>query len=451
MSAPVVAGPAGARVRRVVAVLLGALLLLGAGASGASAHTTIELLDPADGSRLAEAPSSLEVEFGEAIPLRDTAVRVALASGREVAEGPLVADDPDLPAHARGTFALPDDLGPGSYVVTVVAQGTDGHTVSNAFAFTVGDAPLVRTEGATSPNDAPALVLLTALAGFVTAAGLAAVGLLYVASWCWPGAERHPLLRSVVRAGVALLAAGTAADLVVLVAAQQSSVGAVLGTQAGRLLLLRAVGVVLVVLAARGWVRTADRAGGARDGRQNLLVLAALPLLLGVVGSSHAAGDPWSLVMLLAGCVHAAAAALWLGGLAWLWAASVDERTPAVAAGRFSRTALVCAATAVGTGVLLAYRLTQGGSWAVLTSGYGVVLGVKVVLVAVLLLLARRTHGRVAAARAEEDAGRDGAAGAVLALAPARARLSAALRVECAAGVAVLVAAGALSAVGPGA
>jgi copper transport protein len=453
---------AGTVVRRLLAVVLALVALTLGGAGAASAHTTIDLVDPTDGSRLTSAPEQLQVRFGESLPLRDTSVRLALSSGRTLAEGPLTSDSTE-PASDEGTFTLPEDLATGSYIVTVTARGSDGHTLSEAFAFTVGDAPLVRAEGATSPTDSPGLIALAGLAGFVTAAGLAALGFGYVASWCWPEVLRRPLARRIAAAGAGLVALGSLADLAALCWAQGVGPVGVLGSQAGRLLLLRVVGLVLVVLAGRAFTRVATTTGTARGTRQNLLLMAAVPLLLGVVGSSHAAGDAWSLVTLLAGCVHAASMALWLGGLAWLWLSSRDDTTPTIAAARFSRTATACAATAVATGVFLAYRLTQGGSWSVLASGYGVLLAVKVALVAGLLLLARRTHGALLAVDRAESAG-DGTGapppgtgsgpGPMAVLAPAtaaRLRLTAALRAESVAGIAVLAAAGLLTSIGPGA
>lgn len=371
--------------------LLAALTTLATGVGSATAHTHIDLLTPVDGARLDSSPTRIVVRFGEPLSLNDTLVRVSQASGRTITTGPLTSVDPK-PVHLEGTLDLPITLETGSYIITVTARGTDGHTVTDGYAFAVGGAPLIRSEGTTSVSDSWTARTVSFFSSLLTMMGMAAVGLAYVASWCWPKAARSSRGRSLVTGGLLASTLATFGEFLTLVLTQQQGAAAVLGSQAGRLLILRTLGLVAVAVALARWSHQADAAPPATGNAQNLMFGTAIPALLGVTGATHAAGDDWSLVTLLIGCVHFGGMALWVGGLLWLWIGVRSDAQRVTDAIRFSRTAMASAVVTIIAGVLLSYRLSWGKSSGVWGEPYGQVLMIKIALVAVLLMAANRTR-----------------------------------------------------------
>lgn len=436
---------------------LGFVLLLGAwvmllGAEQAGAHTRIDLVAPTDGAQLTTSPARIVVRFGESLSLRDTVVRVSLASGRTVATGPLQSADPQ-PVHLEGSLDLPRSLAAGSYIITVTARGTDGHTVTEGYAFTVGKAPLIRSEGTTSSTDSWPVRSTSFIGSLLTMIGLAAVGAAYVASWCWPRACRSPLGRQFVTVGLLACAVGAFGDFVALLLSQQQGATEVLGSQPGRLIILRALGLLAVAVALFRWSRQADAGDRSAANSQNLMFGAAIPALLGVAGATHAAGDDWSLVTLLIGCVHLGAMALWVGGLLWLWFGRSSDALRLDDAIRFSRTASVSAAVTITAGVLLSYRLSWGQDISVWGEPYGRVLIAKIGLVAVLLVAANRTRRIVRQTTTLATALQEGSAASNQLETPALAqapRLVGALRLEAICALAVITIAGLLSLFSPG-
>lgn len=393
----------------LLVVVLAALATL-LPAAPASAHVRVTLESPRDGARLQQAPAALVVGFSEPTRLADARVRLTDSAGAPVASGAL---GPPGELGSVGRLAVPPDAGPASYVVTVTAQGLDGHVVVATFAFVVGEGPLVREEGAVAPDDGLAVVGAGWLGALATVVGLVvlaavALGLLRPR----PGAARP---------GPAVLALGPVCGLVGVVLQLTAARGArgvesyaqVLSSQAGRMLVLRAVSWLLLLAALAWWSMFRGPAGGRGEAlRQNAVLGLSVPLLLSVAGSSHAASDGWALLTLLASMTHVAAMATWFGGLARLWVARREHPGWLGPARGFATVATVSAALAVLSGVVLAARLTEGFAVSSLVSGYGAVLGAKVALVVLLLGAALLTRNRVAAAHLGPGSGPEGGHGA---------------------------------------
>ncbi|MBM6405610.1 copper resistance protein CopC/CopD [Phycicoccus sp. CSK15P-2] len=438
------------RILRCIVLFLAVAALSAPGA--AHAHTRIELTSPRDGAHLEAPPAALQVAFSEPLPLRDTDVEVTSAAGEVLVSGPLTSDSTD-PAVSSGTLDLPA-LSDGSYLVTVAAQGPDGHSVRSVFAFAVGDAPVVRIEGGGSPSNGPVARALAALGALATGVGLVGLGFGYVATWVWPGSTRSGRARVHTAAGAGAVLLGAVLVVASMRVEAYPSLGSIAATQAGRLLGLRMAAATAVLAAMIAWSRHDEPDRPRSPNRQNALFAAAIPLLLGVVGSSHSAGDVWALMTLLVGMVHLGAVSLWIGGLAWLWLGARQREPDPEAAAAFSRTARNCAVVTLGTGSVLAYRLTDGLDVAALTSPYGAVLAAKLVFVAALVACAARTHRAVLDLRRPAEAAPHsvdggGTATRVRPVHRRTAALRSALRREAAAGSVVLVLAALLTTLAP--
>lgn len=146
--------------RVLAALLLGGAFVL-TGAQAASAHAELLSTTPEDGAVLDQAPAEAVLTFNEPVQLIDGSIRLFPGD-----EDPLTLD-----AHVSNTSviaALPADADDGAYALSYRVVSADGHPISGAITFMIGDAagsppnaPVVET---TTPQDtAFAVSALTAL------------------------------------------------------------------------------------------------------------------------------------------------------------------------------------------------------------------------------------------------------------------------------------------------
>jgi methionine-rich copper-binding protein CopC len=114
-------------VRKFV-ILVAALVLLLAGSGPATAHANLVDTDPADGSRLATAPSVVTLTFSENVG--NGFVAVTAPSGRRVKTSNVRTLDRVLSADV----AASDERG--RYVVAYRIVSADGHPISGEITFT---------------------------------------------------------------------------------------------------------------------------------------------------------------------------------------------------------------------------------------------------------------------------------------------------------------------------
>ena len=107
-------------------------------AGQANAHAVLEKTTPAANSRMDISPASVEVVFNETLDSGGAQMLVLNESSRNVAKG-----NPERIDQGKGLrIALPK-LGEGHYTVSYSVISADGHPVSGAYVFTVGNpAPL---------------------------------------------------------------------------------------------------------------------------------------------------------------------------------------------------------------------------------------------------------------------------------------------------------------------
>ncbi|SJN10461.1 Copper resistance protein CopC [Leucobacter sp. 7(1)] len=146
--------------RALTALLLGVLLTL-AGAQVASAHAELLSTTPENGAVLDQAPAEAVLTFNEPVQLIDGSIRLFPGD-----DDPLILD-----AHVSNTSiiaALPVDVPDGAYALSYRVVSADGHPISGAITFTIGDTPeegaaTPVVETATPPDTQFAVSVLTAL------------------------------------------------------------------------------------------------------------------------------------------------------------------------------------------------------------------------------------------------------------------------------------------------
>jgi copper transport protein len=369
--------------RRVAPLLLAGLWLLATGPA-AAAHGSLRASEPAGGASLARPPHAVTLRFSEAPDATLSSIRVLDAAGRAVAGG-----RPErVPGRALELRVPLHGLRNGTYTVSWrTISAVDGHPTAGTFAFGVGTGgpvlPPAQAVAAATATPPPAPLAVAGrwayYWGLALLLGAAAAGLL-VFDRRLPG--RPALLLGLA---VAAAAAGLAAMVVVARADADVSLGRLLGSTTGLWLAWRAVMLAGAAGAAVGLLL----AGPGKARPLVVLGLAAAGGMLVHALAGHAAGpSSLRLLNLAAQWAHLLAVGVWIGGLAWLLAglrgrARTDRRAVAV---RFSKLAGASLAVVVVTG--LARSIDELGGWrALLGSGFGRALSVKLALFAGLLLL----------------------------------------------------------------
>lgn len=365
-------------IRRALAAVLLAVLLVGAAGAPASAHASLVSSDPTEGEVLPEAPEAVTLTFDEPVTVVGDGVQAYDAAG----------DPLEVDASARDevvTTELPDGLADGTYVIAWRVVSSDGHPVAGSLTFHVG-APsqtVSPPRGVTATDDTGMRNVAAAVQAVSYLALLLAGGLTFFGSWTVRGIRlRDDVRRRLIRfqRGTALLAVVMAAAAVAVSGAYQRGAGVrgVLETASLdpqlvgddlTVLVLQAVGLGLAtVLAGRPTPSLAGDLGAA--------IAVWSPALVG----HTKAYEPVSLLV-LTDALHLTAAAVWLGGLAGLAIALPSlagrEREGAQLLTRFSTVAAGLLTVLAGAGALLGWRIL--GSWSGLVeTTYGRLLLVKV-------------------------------------------------------------------------
>jgi len=415
----------GVAARRVAAAVAMVLTVVAAWPGVASAHAQLESSTPAAGSIVRISPAAVVLRFDEGVEIDFGSVRVFGASGSRVDSGGAY--------HPRGVgsdvaISLPPRLADGAYVVAWRVISADSHPVHGAFIFSVGTsrglasagtlaAALANESGSPVVGGIYWMIRLIALAGLLSLVGTGAMVLAAA-----PAAGGTKRIRRVLWASWGALFAATVAGIAiqgVYAAAlplgditRPTLIREVLDTRFGHVELLRLallfVAVPLIVL-----VTTRRRAA-----RRWSIAVACTAVAVALLSTPGLAGHATSGSAIVAGfvldVVHLGSASLWIGGLVVLGCLIVpDAAQPAEidveqSALRVSTIVTVAVAVVVLSGTLQAIRQV-GSVGALVDTTYGVLLVIKVSIVAVLLALGAtsRTLLRRGALR-----GRAGATGA---------------------------------------
>lgn len=375
-----------ARLFAVLALLGGWAVLAVSGAAPALAHATVASSDPADGSRLQAAPSKVTMTFSEDVGVGAGFLKVVDSKGNTVSSGNATSTGRDVSVPMRS------GLGDGSYIVSYRITSADSHPIGGAYAFVVGDGPLVAATGSVVGGSTDRVVNDTfTVARWLSFIGIGLFGGLAFVVLCWPAGRTDERARKLIWYGwwgatigavLGLVlqgpyAAGTGLLDVLNTGLLKTTLSTTYGRMlCGRLVLLGAL-AVLTVRILRPPQRTAEKAR-ARD--EDLAAICGLGVLATYGGVGHAAAGSTPTLALLSDTTHLAAASVWLGGLAILAACLLPRRRTgelAEALPRFSRMALGCVVVLTVTGLYQAWREI----WpipAVWSTSYGQILLAKV-------------------------------------------------------------------------
>ena len=403
-----------------VLVLFGAMLtLLLGGAGPASAHAIVTGSEPADVSVVKTAPKQVTLTFNETVSLAEGSLRVLSPKNLRVDRGTVQHEAGKTnTAHVMLAGKLPE----GTYTVSWRVVSSDGHPISGAFTFSIGQPS---TTTATVPVESRADTATSRPYGFfryVAYSGLALlIGVVLFTLVCWPaGAGLRPLRRLLMTGWIALFAStvvllllrgpyesgkGLSAvfDLSLLGRTLTGRSGWALGA---RLLLLAAVGILLARLASRLRRETAESSPDPTIepvtdhpatqsqiglGIRAVGALFAVGLALTWAAAEHASAGLQVPLAIPVSVLHLLAMAVWLGGLVALlvalFRAPADTVVPAAAVARFSQLAFAAVVVLVTTGLYQSWR--QVGSLVALsTTEYGRLLLFKSIAVVLVLTVA---------------------------------------------------------------
>jgi copper transport protein len=357
----------------------------------AAAHATLLQTEPAAGRVAKEPPARVVLTFDEPVEAPAEALRVYDGAGRRVDRGEVLRPSPQSTA-----IDLEDVLRRGTYTVAWRVISADSDPIRGAFVFHV-QRPGAHPGGIAAEvlEDTPRSVSVAFdVARFLEYAFLllAAGGALCLTLVIDRSARN---IRAPLYAAIGCLAAGLAVVSLLELPLQGAAtagiglghgfsrdiVGAVAETRYGNVALVRVVVAAALAVVA---VAAARRAGRVVEAA--VLALAAVALAT-PVAVSHASVS--GRLATLADASHIAAAAAWVGGLAFLAAALALARTErwqlaTSAVPRFSKVAVVAVAVVIAGGIVNGYL--QVRSWSALwETTYGRLLLAKIALLLPLL------------------------------------------------------------------
>lgn len=383
----------------VIAVLAALALMVAVPAGRALAHAELLSITPGSGEVLERAPAEVVLRFSEPVSLSGGSVRVLDDRAETVSEPPAV----------RGeviTVGLPAALPDGTYTVVYEVISADSHRITGASVFHVG-APSAGGGAVGAPGGGAGWGVRAAAAGLTTlayAGALVAAGVLVLAADSFrprallarpgPAGDRlaHRWDATTVRAAV-VGALGLLAATPWRIARLGGGVGAlgdddlIRSSLRGPIGLSLAVTVVALLALAAALDRRAPRGIG---------LLCALGALVGFTLEGHTRAER-PLLMIVTDVAHLAAAAVWLGGVVGLVVAFRTGVEPDRLAGivsRFSRRAVAAVVVVSAAGAVLAWVILPGFGQ-VTSTGWGLALLTKVILVAVVVAIGAYNHRRL--------------------------------------------------------
>jgi copper transport protein len=343
-------------------------------ATGVSAHASLVSAEPADGSVLAVAPQTVQLRFNE--PVTPAVISLIDAAGKTRDDVTVQALDQTI------TLTLPASLPRGTQVVSYRIISADGHPVAGALVFSIGEV----TGAAPAPTADSAVAVLIWLTRVGVYLGLfVGVGGVFFAAWIGQDASGARAMLGALWIGLvsAVLSLGLQGlELLnlplagLLAAAPWKSAFA---TSLGPSLLIAITAMAIARFASRSpsmsiaWVLTS-------------VAMVCVGLSLAITGHAATAAPQWLTRPSL--FLHGIAVAYWVGALAPL--ATMARRragTLTYVLNRFSAAAVPVVGMLVLTGLGLAV-IQLGRFGALIETGYGILLSIKLALVVVLLGLA---------------------------------------------------------------
>jgi copper transport protein len=363
--------------------------------SVASAHAILDSSNPVASSVIMQSPEEVRLDFNEAIESTLLNVRLFDADQKEIS-----IDDADLlDVDSSIVVASIPDLSHGVYVVVWQVVSADGHPISGAFPFEVGDqssgtsedvlAKILNSINTDSPLGTP-----LAVARFVSFLSLLVLLGTVVLTW---GSPLIVTLRArrLMRSSVVGLAVGSSAVLL-LQGPYASGRGwgsifdALLISDVASTRLGLAMVVRLVLVLLWGFLCFSDTRAET-SWWKNFAFLLGVGTIATFSMSGHPSAASLAPLFMLIDAVHVGAVAAWAGGLIVLMVLRNEEDADA---SRFSRIATWTMPIAVVTGVVQGLHLL-GGLGSITDSSYGKYLLVKVVVVVAAVVLGARARSQL--------------------------------------------------------
>jgi copper transport protein len=357
-------------------------------ATSAFAHASLIAAEPADGSVLPQAPKTVTLRFDETVAPAVISLIDANGNAREVS---VRAVDQSV------VIAMPQNLPQGTQVVSYRVVSEDGHPVGGSLVFSIG----VETGASPQPGGSRLVSTLIWLTRIGVYLGLfVGVGGVFFAAWIGQGPSGGTAILAALRIGFFSAVASLGLQGVDLLNLPLSGLASLapwtgaLSTSLGPSLLIAIVAMAIARIAWRSpsvtiaWVLTSVAIG-----------LVGLSLAT----SGHAATAPPQWLTRPSLFLHGVGVAFWLGALAPL-AAMAWQRDGVLpwTLKTFSSWALPIVALLALAGLVLA--IIQLESFAALTeTRYGVILSIKLALVAGLLALAALNRFRFTPMVARDD------------------------------------------------
>lgn len=372
------------------ACVLLALAGLVATADPATAHANLLETTPSNDAVVDEGPDSVELRFTEAVEASTGGVTVFGPGGGRVDPGSVERDDDGV------LLRVPiSSQAEGTYTVAWRVTSEDGHTISGAFVFHVGQVTGAVEIDDTKPTSVVAAGYLGRWAVF--AGSLAVLGAVLVRLLV--GAD-DPGLRDVRRLGLLASVVALAGAVLTLVAAAAEAGGRdllgglelaadfVSDQRTGMLLAVRAAALVVVVgLLALRWIWRRTPA---------VLLGAVAAALVATSLASHAWTTSSRQVSVASDVVHQGAGGIWVGGALALVVALGSVTDKPRLARRFSNVALGAAAAVAVSGSISGWTQLRSVE-ALLWTPYGQRSILKVLGFGVLLYLGWRNRTKLVA------------------------------------------------------
>ncbi len=399
-------------VRRLVVGAALAVVVVLVTAGPAAAHATLEATSPADGAHLDTAPHAVSLTFSEDVSAPLGAVRVFDAQRHRVDNGDVVARDNTV------TVGM-NQVGDGGYIVTWRVISADSHPVNGAFTFTVGNGAAASSEAVSSLLNSGSdkkWELAGNIARGIGYAGtfIAAGGAIFLAVVLDDRSDRHWLAKVVLWAalvgavGVVVqlpISAALATGLGLGSITHEGVLGDVLADGVGTQTIVVLLGLAVATTAVLWRRTTATRVAAVVGG-------CAAAIGFAFAGHTTITSPRW--LVYTSDVVHVLAAAVWFGGLVFLFLFLRRQRAEAgdaVHAGgvvaRFSRLAAFAIISVGIAGGILAYEEIRALS-ALTSTTYGQIVLVKLGVVALIAAVAVYNRYRlVPALRRAEARGRN--------------------------------------------
>jgi copper transport protein len=354
-------------------VALTVVALLAFGTLAASAHARFDSSTPAASAELQTPPARVTIRFDDDIEISPGSLRVLDASGTNRATG--TPYHPNANSHDAEVRVPP--LPRGQYTVEWRVVADDGHIGTGRFAFGVGE-PAAALPAVTDASAGPFVTALVAVLRFALLASLLiATGLMLGALL----AVRVPMTApvSMLEFGSWLVLAFVAfVDIRVQSVITGGTFVSTLNSRYGILHLTITIAALLGAIAA---------SGGRR--RWELLLTAAIVALVAESLGGHAASGAQPVLGVIFDTAHLVAASAWIGVLLTTLMATqiVDIR-------RVSNVATIAVIVLLFTAVKQVLQNVSAWS-ALVTTAYGLEVCAKIVLFAVVALVAIGSRRRV--------------------------------------------------------